>query len=161
MEANMALKKAKISRWIISILTVIVVSQIIHWIGAAVGMKYYMDPNYFDVWSKLMMPEPGPPPISFMMYSLLFNLITSFIFVFVYLLLYDSIPGTKVLNKGFIYGLIIFIISGVSSALSLTLLMNLPCGLILSWTIEGFIIDITGGMLVAIIVKPIVEQKIA
>ncbi|NVM00810.1 MAG: hypothetical protein HWN67_00620, partial [Candidatus Helarchaeota archaeon] len=56
----MPLKKVKILRWIASIIAVLVISLIIRNLGATIGMGYYMDAKYTDVWSKIMMPEPGP-----------------------------------------------------------------------------------------------------
>ena len=153
----MPLKKVKILRWIASIIAVLVISLIIRNLGATIGMGYYMDAKYTDVWSKIMMPEPGPPPPSFMLYSVIFSLINAFFFVFVYLIISESIPGTGLVKKGLFYGLIVFIISGISSALGLLLLINLPGGLILLWTIEALIIYIIGGILVATIAKPIGE----
>ncbi|MFC1562956.1 hypothetical protein ACFL4Z_02795 [candidate division KSB1 bacterium] len=150
----MLLKKVCISRWIISILSLLILNQIVHGLCAGIGMGYYTDPQYFDVWSKLMMPQPGPPPASFMFYSILFNLITSFFFVFVYLIISESIPGTGLVKKGLFYGLIVFMLSGISGALGMLLLINLPSGLIVLWTIESLIICIIGGILVAKIAKP-------
>jgi len=150
----MLLKKVKIWRWIISIIVILVLSLIVHNLGAIIGMGYYMDTKYADVWSKIMMPEPGPPPASFMLYSIIFSLINSFFFVFVYLIISESVPGTGLVKKGFFYGLIVFMISGISSSLAMTLLINLPCGLILLWVIEALIIYIIGGIIVAIIAKP-------
>ena len=45
-----------------------IIALIVHWIFAYVGMDYYLDPAYFPVWSKLMMPTAGPPPASFLYY---------------------------------------------------------------------------------------------
>ena len=47
-----------------------IVSQIIHSIEAFATMDFYLDPNYFGVWSKIMMPGPGPPPAEFYYYSI-------------------------------------------------------------------------------------------
>jgi len=150
----MLLKRVKIWRWVVSIIAVLVLSQIVHGLGATIGMGYYMNDIYADVWSKIMMPEPGPPPASFMFYSIIFTLINSFFFVFVYLIISESVPGTGLVKKGFFYGLIVFMICGISSSLGMILLINLPCGLILLWAIEALIIYIIGGIIVAIIAKP-------
>ena len=39
-----------------------VILFIVHMAGAIVDMGYYLMPDYFAVWSKIMMPVPGPPP---------------------------------------------------------------------------------------------------
>lgn len=155
----MKIKKVKIGRWIAAIIVMLVINSIIHMIGATIGMGYYMNPDYFEVWSKIMMPEPGPPPASFMIYSIIFNLIASFIFVLVYLIIYDSLPGTGLTKKGLSYGLIIFMISGISGMLGMILLINLPAGLIGMWTVETLVINLLCGIFVALIAKPALRQK--
>lgn len=126
-----------------------VVGQIIHTIGATLTMDYYTNPQYFSVWSKLMTPSAGPPPVSFMIVSLIFGLITSLIFAWFYSIVKNSIPGDTVLSKGINYGLLMFLTVGVTFTLNLILLINLPMGLISSWTVDGLIVFIVGGVLAA------------
>ncbi len=125
-----------------------IIAQIVHTIGASLTMGYYQDPAYFKVWSKLMMPSEGPPPASFVLASLGHGLITSIIFAFVYSMIKGAIPGGTPVRKGLNYGLLIFLIAGVTFPLTLLLLINLPLGLILSWSAEALVIYLIGGLLV-------------
>ncbi|MCL7414537.1 MAG: hypothetical protein M8349_00530, partial [ANME-2 cluster archaeon] len=116
-------------------------------------MDYYLDPQYFPVWSSYMMPSEGPPPASFMYMSLASGLITNLIFAGFYSFIKGSVPGATMIKKGLLYGLLIFIITGVPFTLTLILLINLPFGLILSWAAESLVIYLIGGLLVAKIIS--------
>lgn len=126
-----------------------IVAQIIHMVGAGFGMNYYTDPNYFPVWSKIMMPSSGPPPASFLYWSIGIGIITWALFTWVYTILKNSIPGSGYLQKGVMYGILVFLVSGLSGSLPLFLLINLPLGLIVLWGIEGFIILGINGIITA------------
>lgn len=121
-----------------------VIGQIVHTLGAVPTMSYYMDPTYFAVWSKLMMPAAGPPPATFFYYSIAFGIIGGVLLALVYALIYSGIPGLKT-KRGVVYGLMIFLAAGVPGALSLYLLVNLPSALIAYWALENLITYLLGG----------------
>jgi hypothetical protein len=147
--------KNKIStgRIIIAGIIFAVIAQIIHTIGAYASIKYYTMPEYFPVWSKLMMPTAGPPPTSFMLYSLLFSFIGGFLIALVYSVIKEGIPANTVNKKGLVYGLLLFLAAGIPSALGMYLLINLPIALIIGWTIESLIVYLIGGIVIARINK--------
>ncbi len=122
-----------------------VIAQIIHSIGAFATMSYYTLPDYFTVWSKLMMPTAGPPPTSFYVYSLLFNLITGLLLIAGYIWVEGSLKshGWK---KGAKFGLLLFLLAGIPGALGMFLTINLPVALVVSWAIEGLVIGVLSGM---------------
>jgi hypothetical protein len=130
-----------------------VLAQIVHTIGAYATMGYYMMPEYFSVWSKIMMPNAGPPPLSFTVYALIFGAIGGILTAFVYGVVKNSVPGNRVSKKGLNYGLLIFMVAGIPSFLSMLLLINLPQTLILYWAVEWLIIDLLGGMLIARVMR--------
>lgn len=146
-------KKRKGLRIIMAAVLYAIIAQIIYSLCAVIGMKYYTDPKYFSVWSKLMMPEPGPPPASFMGYSILFGLITAVLIVIVYNIIKKGIPGKTAVKKGLMYGLILFLAAGIPASLAMKLLINLPCGLVSLWTVESLVIYLLGGMVIAKLVK--------
>jgi xanthosine utilization system XapX-like protein len=129
-----------------------IIAQIIHNIGAFLTMSFYTDSNYFSVWSKLMMPTAGPPPLSFMFYGLLFSLITGLLFALVYAVIKKSLPG-KTVKKGLMYGFLIFLVAEIPYSLTTILLINLPMLLILYWAIEALIIYLIMGLISAKIIK--------
>lgn len=130
-----------------------VLAQVIHTLGAFLAMGYYTMPEYFSVWSKIMMPSAGPPPLSFMVYSIIFGVISGILISLVYSVVKSSIPGNKVCKKGLVYGLFVFLVGGIPGYLSLFLLINLPSALILSWAFETLLVDLFGGVVIAKILK--------
>ncbi len=130
-----------------------VFSQIIHTLGSWLTMNYYTDQNYSAVWSKIMMPTAGPPPTSFYLYSILFAVVIGILVAMVYGVVKNSIPGRTVAKKGLNYGLLVFLLAGVSGFLMTLLLINLPASLILWWAVENLVIYLIGGMIVAWVMR--------
>jgi len=121
-----------------------IIGQLIHNLGSIPTMGFYTDPQYFNVWSKVMMPTAGPPPMSFLYYSIIFGIITGILLAFVYAIIRGGVPwtGTK---RGLAYGSLVFLVAGVPSSLSLYLLVNLPSTLIAYWALENLVIYLLGG----------------
>lgn len=130
-----------------------ILAQIVHTIGAILSMGYYKMPEYFPIWSKIMMPTAGTPPPAFVIYSLLFGLITGMILVIIYDLIKGVLPGKTLVKKGILYGYVLFLVSAIPSTMSMYLLINLPGPLILLWTVESAIIYLIGGIIIAKMVK--------
>jgi hypothetical protein len=131
----------------------IILSQVIHSLGAFVGMKYYLMSQYFPVWSKLMADQSGPPPTSFYLYSLLFSAISGALLALVYLLVEKSLRGKTCLLKGLFFGLLIILVAGIPGTFAMILLTNLPIFLIISWFVEGCLISLLSGILFAVLLK--------
>jgi len=132
-----------------------VIAYIIHTVGAFATMDYYTNPDYFPVWSKLMMPTAGPPPIEFTIASFAFNFITGMLFAAVYLTVQKVFEGENTLKEGTMFGLLAVILSAIPGALGMYLMVNLPAGLIMWWTLENSLIYIICGVITALIVKKI------
>ena len=130
-----------------------IVSEIVMTLGAMLDMSYYMDPAYFAVWSKLMMPAAGPPPAEFYYFGITFQLVTGFLFAIVYSVIKGSVPGKGWKNKGLMYGFLIFLVAGIPTTMTLYLLINLPVGLILSWMLQSLVVYLIMGLLAAKLVK--------
>ena len=99
-----------------------------------------------------MMPAAGPPPLSFMLYSLLFSFIAGVLFSLVYATIKTGVPASNNTKKGLFYGLLVFLVAGVPGALSMYLLINLPSMLIVFWTLENFVIYLVNGLITAKII---------
>ena len=126
-----------------------IVAWIVHTLGAIASMKYYLMPEYFAVWSKIMMPAAGPPPLSFTLYSLTYSLIGGILFALVYNIVKDSVKKKSAVKTGLYYGLLVFAVAGIPSLFMLHLLINLPSMLIVAWGIENIAIYLTAGMITA------------
>jgi hypothetical protein len=145
--------KLKFKKIIIAGAIVAVVAQIIHSVFAQFEMKYYILPKYLPAWSKLMMPSAGPPPASFMLYSLLFTFVGAILMALAYSVIKRGIPGSNVIQKGLFYGLILVLVSAIPFYLSMILLINLPLMLLTSWLIATIIHYAVGGVIIAAIIK--------
>lgn len=132
-----------------------IIAEIVHTVEAALTIAYYTDPAYFPVWSKIMMPGAGPPPAAFYYYSIVFALVTWAAFGFVYEKLGVSIHEKNLVRKGVRFGALIFLVAAIPSTLTIYLLVNLPIGVLASWTISGLILYLIGGLLTAKLVKPV------
>ena len=86
----------KYLKLIIAVIIMTVIAQIVHGIGASFGMSYYTNPDFFPVWSKIMMPSNGPPPASFFYWSLGLGFISWILFAAIYSTIKNGVPGTGV-----------------------------------------------------------------
>ena len=146
---------AKINAWRVFWAGVLfaVLAQIIHTVGAFLTMGYYTMPDYFAVWSNIMMPAAGPPPNSFYVYSIIVGIVSGILIALVYGVVKGSVPGRTAAKRGLNYGLLVFLVGGIPGYLSILLLINLPALLILYWAIETLIVNLVGGMIIARIVR--------
>ena len=142
----------RIGRVIIAAIVIMIIGQIVHSLSTMATMGYYTNPEYFAVWSSMMMEIPKGD-MTFMFYSLLFGFIGGLLFALVYNIFRESVPGKTPFNKGLAYGFLIFLVAGLSGSLSFYLLFNLPVELIVVWAFEGLIIYLLTGITTAYLVK--------
>ncbi len=116
-----------------------VFATVIHQIEAVITMKYYLMPEYFGVWSKLMMPSAGPPPANFFITSIIFTFGSGISIALVYGYIRNMLPKSFWKRVLFFADLLIGT-SFIFFTLPCYLLFNLPVQLLLSWFISGFII---------------------
>lgn len=129
-----------------------VVSFIVHEIEAVLTMKYYFNPAYFGVWSKVMMPTAGPPPPSFMITSLVFSLISGISIALIYSYLKDHLP-TETKKRFFYFADLMIGASFVFFTLPVYLMFNVPAGLLVSWFISSFVILTSSSWMLVKILK--------
>lgn len=133
------MKKIQWKKALLAGVVYVIIATVVRQIEAILTMSYYTEPQYFGVWSKLMMPKSGPPPASFMVWSLLFSYITGVTLAAGYDFIKDLLPKkfwTRVLN----FTDLVICLMIVFFSLPVYLLLNLPMGLLLSWLVSGFII---------------------
>lgn len=117
----------------------LVIATITRQIEVFLTMDFYKDPQFFGVWSRLMMPANGPPPLQFILYSFLFTYLTGITLAF----LYDFIKGN--LSKKFWLKVGSFTditvgLSFVFFTLPSFLLFNIPLILLIYWLISTTVI---------------------
>jgi hypothetical protein len=127
-------------------------AQIIHTVGAFLTMSFYTDPAYFNLWSRLMMTPSGGFSTNFIWYSLGVNFFIGLVFASMYRWVSCCFCGQG-LEKGLCFGWLLFLIESVPLVLTTLLLLNVPLGLLSFWLVESFIVNLAGGILLALIIK--------
>ncbi len=133
------IKKVKWGKLLLCGLIYLVFATVIRQIEVIFAMKYYLMPEYFGVWSKMMMPSAGPPPLNFMIMSMTFTLATGLSLGLVYYYVRNFLPKSFWHRVTFFTDLMISA-SFIFFTLPAYLLFNLPLGLLISWFISSFII---------------------
>ena len=116
-----------------------VIAEVIHEVEAVVMMNYYKMPEYFGVWSKLMMPSAGPPPANFFIVSLILTFVTGISLALVYYYVQEMLPKKFWKRVAFFADLMIAT-SFVFMTLPSYLMFNLPWQLLVSWFVSSFVI---------------------
>ena len=116
-----------------------IISTVIRQIEAVLTMAYYVDPKYFGLWSKLMMPKAGPPPPEFMIMSFIFSLASGVSIALIYYYIKDLLPK-HVGKRIFLFADLMIATSFVFFTLPVYLMFNVPVMLLVSWFVSGFLI---------------------
>lgn len=126
-------------------------SFVVHQIEALLTMKYYLMPEYFGVWSKLMMPKPGPPPVEFFITSVVFSMVTGVGLCLIYYYLWEHLPKDKT-KRIFYFADLMLGTYLVFFTLPSYLMFNLPAQLLGFWFLSSFlIITIYSALLVKVL----------
>jgi hypothetical protein len=146
------IKELNIKKVLLASLIFAVISFVIRQIEAILTMRYYLMPQYFGVWSRLMMPSNGPPPASFMITSLIFTFVTGISVSLIYYYLKDHLPVEKK-RRIFYFADLMLGTYFVFFTLPTYLMFNIPVGLLVSWFISTFIILTAGSWVMVKIIK--------
>ena len=129
-----------------------ILAFVIRQIEAVLTLSYYMDPAYFGVWSKLMMPSAGPPPPSFMITSLVFTFVSGVSLTLIYYYLRGHLPENKK-QRIFYFADLMVGTSFIFFTLPAFLMFNVPAGLLISWFVTSFIILLIHSFVLVKIIK--------
>lgn len=142
------------SRILIASFVFLIISQLLHIGGLMVSMDYYTHPNYYEVWSPLLISFGNiNTGISFFYMSIIFGFIGAIIFVSIFAMLGSSIRGSAI-RKGLTFGFVVFLIANVPGTLSMFLLLAIPIEIVILWTLESFLSYIIGGSIIGRIMLP-------
>lgn len=125
----MKIHSISVQRFFLAAALVTIVSGVTHTLIAFFTMPYYLDPNFFSVWSKVMMPVAGPPPTLFYVLTLVFGLLAGFVYAELFLLTRKELTASPILS----FAALIAMISLVIYYLPVYLLINIPLGLLIWW----------------------------
>ncbi len=146
--------KVKI-RWgkvILVSIILLVIQMVIMNVEALFDMKYYVMPEYFPVWSKLMMPNAGPPPAEFFIASTLFSFLSALVLACVYECFKTSLEK-KFWPRVLGFTKLMALLSLVFAYLPMYMMINLPVMLIVSWFISGVLVILLGSIVFVKILK--------
>lgn len=129
-----------------------VFTTIIRQVEAMLTMKYYLMPEYFGVWSKLMMPSADSPPLSFMITSLILTFVSGISLALVYCYVKETLPKAF-WKRIFFFADLMIAMSFVFFTLPSYLMFNLPIGLLVSWFVSGFVILVFASWIFAKVIK--------
>ncbi len=136
----------------IASIIVFIIDIVVRQVEVFFTMKYYVMPEYFGVWSKLMMPKAGPPQAEFFIISALFTFLTALILACVYECIKDSLMKSfwqRVLG----YTKLMLLLMLVFSYLPMYLLINLPVQLITSWFVTSILVVFASSIVFVKILK--------
>lgn len=137
---------------LLSSLIFAVISYVVHMIEAMLTIKYYLMPQYFGLWSKLMMPSAGPPPPAFTITSIIFAFVTGISVALIYYYLRDHLPPLG-FKRAFYFADVLIATSFLFFTLPSYLMFNVPVGILVSWFISSFIILTSGAWVIVKIIK--------
>lgn len=146
------IKELSIRKILLTSVIFTVISFVLHQVEALLTMKYYLMPQYFGVWSKIMMPSNGPPPASFMITSLIFTFVTGISITLIYYYLRDHLPK-ETRRRIFYFADLMLGTYFVFFTLPVYLMFNVPVGLLVSWFISTFIIVTANAWVLVKIIK--------
>lgn len=140
------------TRILLSGLIFAVIGSLIHIIEPVLTIQYYMMPQYFPVWSKLMMPNAGPPPTEFYILSFLSAIVSGVILAWFYNWVKKLLPKDFWRRVGSFTGLVL-LLDILFWALPTVLLINLPAAVIFSWTVSTVLATLLGTMVFVKVLK--------
>ncbi len=114
-------------------------STTVRQLEAILTTKYYKMPEYFGVWSKVMMPNAGPPPPEFIIISLFVSFYTGISLALVFYYIKDLLPKLF-WKRVFLFADLMVATSFIFFTIPSYLLFNLPIQLLFSWFATSFII---------------------
>lgn len=146
------IKEIRWGKAMLSALIYTVLATIVHQVEALLTMRYYLMPEYFGVWSRLMMPTNGPPPPEFFVTSLVFTFCSGLSLCIIYYYIRHMLPKDQK-KRMLMFADLMIGTSFIFFTLPSYLLFNLPPGLLVSWFVSSFIILVSASAVMVKLLK--------
>ncbi len=130
----------------------VAIQMVVSTIGASANMGYYTNAAYSALWSKVMMPGQQPPGAEFYLLSFALTLVAGAIFAYAYgitkhaFTLKKSFKSDRFWKVGLKFGLFLFLMTGLTTVLTMYLLLAIPSGLLLSWAVQSLVVSLAAGV---------------
>lgn len=145
-------KKVKWGKVFLAAFIYLVIAFVIRQIEVFSTMKYYLMPQYWEVWSKIMMPNAGPPPLIFQVLSVIFTFITGLVLIWFFVATQKMLGKNYWVKVGKFTGAFA-VLTLVFSSLPMYLLINLPVALLVVWFLTGVLTVFLGTLVFAKLFK--------
>jgi hypothetical protein len=129
-----------------------IIATVIRQLEVIWTMRYYTMPQYFGVWSKLMMPTAGPPPFAFMVTSMVLTFASGMALTLIYYYLKEYLP-TGFWRRATFFADVLVSTSLIFFTLPVYLLFNVPAALLGWWFVSTFVVLLATSILIVKIVK--------
>lgn len=135
-------------------------SMVIHSVEAMLTMKYYLQPQYFGAWSRVMMPasqglggpNAGPPPLTYFVVSTIISFTIGISISLIYYYLKEYLPKGY-WKRATYFADLMAATSMVFFTLPVFLMFNVPLALLGSWFVSTFIVLVFTSMTIVKILK--------
>ena len=87
-----------------------------------------------------------------MVWAVLLSLVPAILFTVVFVILYKGIPG-KGIKKGINYGILVWLVSAFGGLMTMPFYMTISVTVIIYWIIQGLVVNVVNGIIVAAIYK--------
>jgi hypothetical protein len=144
--------KIKWNKVVLVSVILLVIEMVVRNLEAFLTMKYYLMPEYFGAWSKLMMPKEGPPPPEFFYLSAAFSFLSALVLACVYECIKSSLEK-KFWPRVLGFTKLMVLLTLVFSYLPMYLMFNIPTDLILSWFFTGALVMFISALIFVKILK--------
>lgn len=144
----MCLDRIKWGKAVLGGIAFAVISQVIYTLESMLDMGYYTDSTNFAIWSKIMMPNQGPPGIEYFALAIALAFVMGLIFTAAFQALRNSFEK-DFLKAGTTFGALLFFVATLPGMAAIYLNLAVPAGLVASWTVVGLIVDLLGGVAIA------------
>lgn len=144
--------KIKWDKIVVAGLLFMAIATLVRQVEAMLTLGYYQLPQYFGVWSQVMMPEAGAPPVSFLLTSLFFSFFTGCSLAIFYELIKPAL-ARNALRGALTFTKITVGLSLVFFTLPVYLLFNVPLGLLVWWFVTSAVIFFLSAMVFVRILK--------
>jgi len=142
------LDKIKWGKAVLGGIAFAVISQVVYTVESMLDLGYYTDPANFAIWSKIMMPNQGPPGMEYFALTIALAFVTGLIFTAAFQTVRKSLENDAV-KAGITFGVLLFFVATLPGMLSMYANLAVPTGLVASWIVAGLVVDLLGGVAIA------------
>lgn len=143
-----SMQKINYKKWLLSGVLAHIVGFVVSSLtcGWLFNWVYFVPPT--EAWKPMTAPDAN-----WLLWMNLGGLVFSLLLALVYALLYQGIPGKKGLEKGFVFGVLIFFVSVLPGGFYYLMLMNVSSVFVIYFILQGLALSIIRGLVLGVVYK--------